>query len=120
MEDLDQVKGKLNQTGYHSILQHHTILSGTRLVAQGFAHMQDNDLKHFSKLCQRYIKSKEEQHVRQLMSWPAQSADLNPIELVWDELDQKVRAKQPGSAATSCISCKESCAELLQATSSLW
>ena len=32
------------------------------------------------------------------MSWLAQSADINPIELVWDELVQKVRAKQPTSA----------------------
>ena len=47
-----------------------------------------------SKLCQSYIKSKEEQHIFQLMPWPAQSADLNPIELVWNELDRKVRAKQ--------------------------
>ena len=46
-----------------------------------------------------YIKSKQEQHILQLMSWLAQSVDLNPIELVWDELDQKVRAKQPTSAA---------------------
>ena len=30
------------------------------------------------------------------MSWPVQSADLNPIELVWDEL---VRAKQATGAA---------------------
>ena len=29
------------------------------------------------------------------MSWPVKSVNLNPIELVWDELDQKVRAKQP-------------------------
>ena len=28
------------------------------------------------------------------MSWLVQSVDLNPIELVWDELDQNVRAKQ--------------------------
>ena len=37
-----------------------------------------------SLLCQRYIKSKEEQHVLQLMFWLAQSADVNLIELVWD------------------------------------
>ena len=59
---LHQVKGKLNQTGYHSITQHLTIPSRTQLVGQGFVLMQDNDPKHTSKLCQKYIKSKEEQH----------------------------------------------------------
>ena len=93
------VKGKLNQISYHSILQHHVIPSGMHLVGQGFVLMQVNDLKHTSKLCQRYIKSKEEKYILQLLSWPAQSADLNPIELVWDKLEQKVRAKQPTSAA---------------------
>lgn len=29
------------------------------------------------------------------MGWPAQSPDWAPIELVWDELDRRVKAKQP-------------------------
>ena len=57
--DLQQVKGKLNQIGYHSILQHHMIPSGMRLVGQGFVLMRDKDPKHSSKLCQLYIKSKD-------------------------------------------------------------
>ena len=95
----DLHKGKLNKASYHSILLHHAIPTRTRLVGQGFVLMQDNYLKHISKLCQSYIKSKEEQHILQLMFWLAQSADLNPIELVWDEHDQKVRAKQVKSVA---------------------
>ena len=47
-----------------------------------------------SSCFQRYIKSKEEQHILQLMSWSAQSVDLNPIELVGYELVRKGRAKQ--------------------------
>ena len=105
--DLHWVKGKLNQTGYHSILQHNAILSGTRLVAKGFVLLQDNDPKRTSKLYQRWIKSKEEQHILQLM--PVQSADLNPIELVWDEL---FKAKQPTSAAHPWQLQQESWAEL--------
>ena len=46
-----QMKGKLNQIGYHSKLQHHAIPSGMQLMGQGFVLMQDNDLKHTSKLC---------------------------------------------------------------------
>ena len=49
--DLPKVKGKLDQTGYHSILQHHTIPSGTRFVGQGFVLIQDNNRKHTSKIC---------------------------------------------------------------------
>ena len=33
------------------------------------------------------------------MCWPVQSTDLNPFELVWDELDQKVSANQLLNAA---------------------
>ena len=32
------------------------------------------------------------------MEWPAQSPDLNPIELAWNELDRRVKANQPTSA----------------------
>ena len=110
--NLHQVWGELNQTGYHSILQHQAIPSGTRFVEQGFVLMQDNDPKRTSKLYQRYIKSKEKRHVLQMISWPAQSADLNTIELVCDEIDRKIRAKQPTSAAHLWQLLLESWAEL--------
>ena len=32
------------------------------------------------------------------MTFPPQSSDLNPIEMVWDELDRRVKEKQPTSA----------------------
>ncbi|XP_064832212.1 tissue factor pathway inhibitor-like [Oncorhynchus masou masou] len=32
------------------------------------------------------------------MTWPPQSPDLNAFEMVWDELDRRVKEKQPASA----------------------
>ena len=96
--DLHRVTGTLNQKGYHSILQRHAIPSDPCLVGQGFILQQDNDPKHTSRLCQNYLRRKEQDGRLEIMEWPAQSPDLNPIELVWDELDRRVKANQPSSA----------------------
>ena len=74
--------------------------------------MQDNDPEHTRELCQSYIKSKEEQYVLQMMFRPAQSTDLNPVELGRDELEQKVRAKQTTSPVHLWQLLEESWAEL--------
>ena len=46
------------------------------------------------------------------MRWTALSADLNPIELAWDELDWNVTAKQSTSTAHLWQLLQESLAEL--------
>ena len=116
--DLHQVKGKLNQTGYHSILQRHAIPSGKRLVRQGFVLMRDNDSKHTSKLRQKHLKSKEEQQVLQLMSWPAQSPDL--YSMLWDELYRKVKLSNPQVRLSCGNPCKKAGKKYRQSASILW
>ena len=46
------------------------------------------------------------------MSWLVKSTDLNPTELVWNELDQKVKTKQPTSVASLKQLLQESWEEL--------
>jgi hypothetical protein len=48
-----------------------------------------------SRLCKGYLTRKERDGVLHQMARPPQSPDLKPIEMVWDELDRRVKEKQP-------------------------
>jgi transposase len=89
-----RIQGTLNQHGYHSILQQNTIPSGLRLVGLSLVFQKDNNPTHL----QGYLTKKESDGVLHQMTWPPQSPDLNPIEMVWDELDRRVKVKHPTSA----------------------
>jgi hypothetical protein len=54
--------------------------------------------QHTSRLCKGYLTKKESDGVLHHMTWLPQSPNLNPIEMVWDELDCRVTEKQPASA----------------------
>ena len=74
-----------------------TIPSGLLLVGLSFVFLQVNDPKHTSIQCKGYL-TKESDGVLHQMTWPPQSNDLNPIEMVWDEFDCTVKEKQPTCA----------------------
>ena len=54
--------------------------------------------QHTSWLCKGYLTNMDSNEVLHQMTWPPQSPDINPIEMVWDELDCRVNEKQPASA----------------------
>lgn len=58
---LKRIQGIMDQHSYHSILVRQAVPAGKKLIGHGFILQQDNDPKHTSKKCVKYITSKEKE-----------------------------------------------------------
>jgi transposase len=81
----------LNGEYYVHILKNYLLPVAKRQFHRNWRLQQDNDPKHRSNICRQFIQD----NVPELLDWPSNSPDVNPIENIWSIVKRKVEKRKP-------------------------
>jgi transposase len=84
-------KCNLDGEYYVNILKNYLLPAARRQFHRNWRLQQDNDPKHRSNICKKFIHD----YVPELLDWPSNSPDVNPIENIWSIVKRKVEKRKP-------------------------
>ncbi|CAK9802846.1 Transposable element Tc1 transposase [Anthophora quadrimaculata] len=88
-----RINGIMDQHLYVDILDKYLIPFTQENMPEHWIFQADNDPKHTSQKAKRFL----EEHNVNVMRWPSQSPDLNPIEHLWNDVDKEIQLKKPSN-----------------------
>ncbi|KAK3510100.1 hypothetical protein QTP70_026829 [Hemibagrus guttatus] len=101
---LVRIEGKMNAAMYRDILDENLLQSALDLIlGRWFIFQKDNDPKHTAKITKEWLRDNSVN----VLEWPSQSLDLNPIEHLWKDLKMAVHRRCPTNLMELERSCKE-------------
>ena len=89
--DMCVLKGRLNSEAYKSVLDKYMIPASEELFNGDFIFQQDSASCHTSKATKTWLKENQVQ----LLPWPSNSPDLNPIENIWGLMKKRLEILVP-------------------------
>ena len=106
---LVRIEGKMDGAKYREILEENLFQSARDLgLGRRFTFQQDNDPKHTAKATLEWFKNKN----LNVLEWPSQSPDLNPVENLWQDLKIAVHQRSPSNLTELEQFCQEEWAKI--------